>query len=83
MKSLGLYCLLGMLLIFSQPVFSQGGVRIHGRVISSVTQAPLEGATVQLKNLSGNALTDSAGNFTLLVPSNSKGILVVSCVGYI
>ena len=82
MKSLGLYCLLGMLLIFSLPVFSQTKIPVHGRVVSSITQAPLEGATVQLKNSPGSVLTDSAGNFSLLVASGAEGTLMVSFVGF-
>src|SRR5690348_14720255 len=59
---------------------AQTGVIARGRVLDE-NRAPVSGATVQLKNTVTATTTDTAGNFSLAVPSASS-VLVVSYVGY-
>ena len=53
--------------------------RITGKVISS-DGAPLEGATVAVKNSTTSTTSDAEGNFSLSVADN--GTLVITFVGY-
>lgn len=54
---------------------------ISGVVKDSLTDAPLIGATVKVKNGSSTAITNSQGNFQIDV-SNSNVVLLVSYIGY-
>ena len=55
--------------------------KINGVVQDSKTNAPLEGATVEVKGANRNTLTTAGGKFTIDVP-NGKAALIVSYVGF-
>src|SRR6478672_10501846 len=61
--------------------FSQAGKQITGTVIASGTKQPLDKVTVTEKGTRNFALTDSLGNFSLVL-STSNATLVFSYVGY-
>src|SRR5579872_6397893 len=54
---------------------------LKGTVVDSLTQRPLEGASVILKGSKLGARTTAGGAFTLSVPA-LKGTLLISYVGY-
>ena len=54
-------------------------LRVSGTVVSS-TGAPLEAASVQVKNSARGTTTDAEGKFSILVPGN--GTLVISFAGF-
>jgi TonB-linked SusC/RagA family outer membrane protein len=60
-------------------VYGQSTV-VRGRVVNEAN-APIQGATVSIKNASSVTTTDAEGNFSLNAPS-SNSVLVVSYVGY-
>jgi TonB-dependent starch-binding outer membrane protein SusC len=62
-----------------QPLFSQA-TPLSGKVSSSATQQPLEGATVQVKGTSTAVVTDRNGNFTIALPS-AGATLEISYIG--
>src|SRR5687767_826843 len=66
-------------LLFSLSAFGQADRTIGGRVVSETGQG-LAGASISVKNTALGTRTDSAGNFTLQVPTVAT--LVVSYVGY-
>ncbi len=58
---------------------------IRGKVTGEYTKLPLAYATVMIKNTNKGVLTDTLGQFTIVVPENLKAKqieLVVSAVGY-
>ena len=55
---------------------------IKGMVLDSANNAPLAGASVFIKGQSRGTVTDSLGNFKLLIDKNEKVELMVSYVGY-
>ena len=55
-------------------------IEIRGRVLDE-NGAPLQGASVKLKNAPTGTSTDADGNFVLSL-SNSQGTVVISFVGY-
>lgn len=61
-------------------VFAQNR-EVTGRVIEDVSNLPVSGATVEVKGTNYATVTDSAGNYRLMVPQGS-GTLVFSFVGY-
>src|SRR5688572_28200356 len=71
--------IVALLQCVSVVAFGQSTVA-RGKVLNENNE-PIAVATVQLKNTTTATATDSAGNFTLTVPSRS-GILVFSYVGY-
>jgi hypothetical protein len=76
-------CLWVMLLFTNSEIFSQG-ISITGIVRDSVSQEPLEGATVIVdyrKNLMGTK-TDKNGKFSIDV-SNGSHVVTVRFVGYV
>jgi len=92
MKSL--YCSLGRLLPYSfylfiiyflllcwRPARAQGAYEVVGRVISVEDQAPLTGASVQVKGAMVGTTTDKNGNFRLAL-NGSRAALIVSFIGY-
>lgn len=50
--------------------------------ITSADNTPLSGATVTLKNSTTSTTTGNNGTFSINVPENSSGILVVTYVGF-
>ena len=66
-------------LLISITTFAQGGATIKG-VILDESDIPLIGATVQVKDGQGGAITDLDGNFTIKAKKNAT--LVVSYIGY-
>ena len=67
------------------------GLYIHGFAQSRVIKGkvtddhgkPLAGASINIKNTTTSALTDSSGNFEIAVTGKSKEDLVVSFVGFL
>ncbi|HEX8315652.1 MAG TPA: TonB-dependent receptor plug domain-containing protein, partial [Flavisolibacter sp.] len=76
MKKLRLLFLMGMLCT-AQILFAQ--VRVSGKVTGE-NNAPLAGATVNVKATNTNVLTDANGDFSISVPNNTT--LVISFSGY-
>ena len=76
MEKLRLLFLMGFLCA-AQILYAQ--LRITGRVVGE-NNAPLSGATVNVKSTNTNVFTDANGNFTINAPSNST--LVISYSGY-
>ncbi|WP_298739223.1 TonB-dependent receptor [uncultured Chitinophaga sp.] len=56
-------------------------VTVTGKVTAAETNSPLPGVSVALKGTSTGTVTDSDGNYKLMVP-NGEGTLVFSFVGY-
>jgi TonB-linked SusC/RagA family outer membrane protein len=56
--------------------------QVSGRVVSDSTRQPLNGATVSVKGTAINAVTNSAGNFSISVPDKNNQVLVISYIGY-
>ncbi|QNA45953.1 SusC/RagA family TonB-linked outer membrane protein [Lacibacter sediminis] len=50
--------------------------------ITSADNTPLSGATVMLKNSTTSTTTGNKGTFSISVPANSSGILVITYVGF-
>jgi hypothetical protein len=60
----------------------EASAQVSGVVIDAVTQAPLVGAQVKLRAVSGKALTDGVGAFTLPEAKGSGLVVVAAHVGY-
>ncbi|MET0244029.1 MAG: TonB-dependent receptor [Flavitalea sp.] len=58
----------------------QQGIEVRG-VVTDNQQNPIAGASVSIKNRQGGTVTDSIGNFKIMVPSGTES-LVISFVGY-
>lgn len=58
---------------------------ISGVVVDSISQKPVIGATVQLKDHALGSMTDAAGRFLIRIPALPQGTytLLVSGIGYI
>lgn len=69
-----------LFIISTLPLISMGQT-IEGRVMDKATQQPLEGATVLESGTTNGTATDSQGNFTLTLISESAE-LTVSFVGF-
>ncbi len=54
---------------------------VSGRVLDVVTNEPLVGATIAVKESSEGTVTDVDGSFTVNVP-DGKNVLVISFIGY-
>jgi TonB-dependent starch-binding outer membrane protein SusC len=67
-----------LLLLVSSSLFAQN--RVTGRVINQADNAPVSGATVQVKGSTNATQTGSDGSFALTAPANAT--LVISNVGY-
>lgn len=67
------------LLCFSIPFFAQG---ISGTVYDSVTNAPLEGASVYFEGTTRGGITDVNGRFVLNTGKQISSPLIVSYLGY-
>ena len=70
-----------VLLLFCSIVVVAQTKAIVGKVTSSQKNAPVSGATVQLKKSNTLKKTGTDGSFSIDVPQNSSGILVVTNVG--
>lgn len=53
---------------------------VSGR-ITDETGEPIIGATVRIKNSNKGTITDTAGNFQLIVPKDEQGTLIASYIG--
>ncbi len=71
--------LIGLLLLRTQPAFSQ--FELKGRVVAADSKTPLALASVFLSNTSVGTTTNAAGEFTLFIPAG-KFDLIASFVGY-
>lgn len=75
---------LAILFLLQIILLSAQNISLKGRVLDVQTSEPLAFATVQMPELSGGALTDTAGFFTLQVPESFEKIkIAVSLVGYV
>ena len=63
------------------PIACLAQYSLRGTVVDSITQRPLEGATVKLKGAVNGARTTADGTFKLEVPA-LKGTILISYVGY-
>jgi CarboxypepD_reg-like domain len=81
MKHISIFILLCTISFLS--VMSQKSIQLHGRVVEEETQKPLAYASIGIFNKSVGTLTDSLGNFHLMVDKeNLLDTLLVSLVGY-
>jgi len=63
----------------SEPVIN---TRLYGKVVDSVTKQPIPGATVKIKNVTHQVVTDDKGNFVFVTGQKLPFTLVISYVGY-
>ena len=67
-------------------VFEKGEVvvsrELKGSIVDSTTKQPLAGASIYLKDKSRGVVSDSLGNFRLLINKDEPFDLVISFVGY-
>lgn len=68
-------------MIIALGVQGQQSRRISGKIISAITQEPLQGASVKIKGGNAGTITDANGAFTLSILQGSP-VLVVSFIGY-
>lgn len=62
-------------------VFSQSYYVVHGKVLSSDTRQPLQGASVFAQNTTIGTATDAEGNFKIYLPDGGYN-LVITYTGY-
>ncbi|HEY4965440.1 MAG TPA: carboxypeptidase-like regulatory domain-containing protein, partial [Puia sp.] len=72
-------CMLLGILLFSCAAFAQRTVT--GKVINKTNQQPVVGATVTVRGTVVASITDTSGNFSLVVPKN-KSELEITSVGF-
>ena len=60
--------------------FSQSSIQVNGIVVDE-KNVPVSGATVQVKNTNRGVTADSAGKFSITVPTRND-VLVITSVGY-
>ena len=72
-------CMLLGILLFSCTAFAQR--TITGKVISKTNQQPVVGATVTVRGTVIASITDTSGNFSIVVPKN-KSELEITSVGF-
>lgn len=65
-----------LFLAFTSPSFAQSYYTIYGKVISSETQQPLQGASVFAQNTTLGTATDAEGNFRLSVPDGGYTLVI-------
>src|SRR5687768_3503774 len=68
-------------LVLSFSVFSQSYYTVYGKVISSETKQPLQGASVFAENTTLGTATDEEGNFKLALPDGGY-TLAITFTGY-
>ncbi|MCE7044531.1 SusC/RagA family TonB-linked outer membrane protein [Dyadobacter sp. CY312] len=66
---------------FFRPASAQNRT-IQGKVVSLSEKAPLVGASVVISHESKGTVTDSAGLFSITIPSGKPTVLVASFIGY-
>lgn len=78
-----LLCLTGILCLalMHLPANAQGQMKVEGRVVTAGDDAPLQGATIELKGTGKRTVSDVEGVFAIDVPEKG-GTLIVSFVGY-
>lgn len=81
MRSKRLRAFLTLLMVICVLTIFAQNREVTGRVIEDVSNLPVSGATVEVKGTNYATVTDSAGNYRLMVPQGS-GTLVFSFVGY-
>lgn len=67
---------------FAQSASAQPSFTIKGRVLESVTDDPIIGASVRIEKLKLGVVTDSTGNFSIDVSSNENYDLLITSVGF-
>lgn len=70
---------IAFLLCFISLAYAQN-VRLNGKVTQKSTGEALPGASVSVKGTTTGTVTDAAGNYSLLIPSNG-GTITVSFIG--
>src|SRR5882757_1305237 len=73
------FCMLMGILLFSCTAFAQRTVT--GKVINKMNQQPVVGATVTVRGTVVASITDTSGNFSIVVPKN-KSELEITSVGF-
>jgi hypothetical protein len=73
--------LMGDTIIVTQPVATTP-VKITGTVTDAETNQPVGWATVMIQQTGKGAVTDSLGNFSMLVEIKDSAVLTISSVGY-
>ena len=72
-----------VLLVFGLYVHGFAQNRLLKGKVTDEQGKPLAGASINIKNTTTSALTDSAGNFQLPFTAQGKPVLVVTFVGYL
>ena len=62
---------------------SVGTVTLRGRVLDSVTRAPIVGANIEISQTNLRQVTDSAGRFAFASPPSGQHVLRARHVGYL
>lgn len=76
------YFIIGFCLFPSFKLFAQSNaIRITGTIISSDDKKPLPGATIHIKAVDNQAVSDQNGDFQILA-ADSSGMLQISFIGY-
>src|SRR5688500_8261485 len=70
------------LLLFAVELSAQNTFVLHGMVKDGKTNAPIEGATIQLKGLNKGTSTNAQGSFEIRGLPKGIHIVVASFVGY-
>ncbi|MEP6712125.1 MAG: carboxypeptidase-like regulatory domain-containing protein [Ferruginibacter sp.] len=65
-----------LLLCVSVTAFAQSGYYVSGKVLSTETSQPLQGASVFAQNTTIGTATDADGNFKLLLPNGGYDLVV-------
>ncbi|MBK6544648.1 MAG: SusC/RagA family TonB-linked outer membrane protein [Saprospiraceae bacterium] len=75
------YLAILLFLFFSNFVFAQN-ITLTGRVVDSKNNSALEGVNIYFKSLKASILTNTLGEFSILVPDQFPLVLNISYVGY-
>lgn len=74
-------CILLLLLVIGQPLFSQNNFKVTGKVTDEAGK-PVDGATVQVKGTTTATASKADGTFEVSAPSDNS-TLIVSYVGFL
>ena len=77
--TLFLFALKASAQVASEPIIN---TRLYGKVVDSVTKQPIPGATVKIKNVTHQVVTDDKGNFIFVTGQKLPFVLVISYIGY-
>ena len=82
MKSKRLHALLLVFVVLFLPtvIFAQS-VTVTGKITDNKDGAPLQGATISVKNSKTSTVSDTKGNFSIKAPS-SESVITITYIGY-